>query len=108
MLVITSYSIHYTKLYDSGKSTILKLLLGLYNINCGTVSINGRMIWDYSKEDLRNEIAYVPQDNILFNATVIENIRYGNQNASDVDVVIAAKKAYAHKFIEELPDGYDT
>ncbi len=92
----------------SGKSTILKLLLGLYNINCGTVSINGRMIWDYSKEDLRNEIAYVPQDNILFNATVIENIRYGNQNASDVDVVIAAKKAYAHKFIEELPDGYDT
>ncbi len=92
----------------SGKSTIIKLLMGFYNKKKGEIYINGRSLDNMSLEKLRNYIGYVPQDSYLFHGTIEENIRYGNMNATKEDIIEAAKAAYAHDFIISLPQGYDT
>ncbi|MCK5130311.1 MAG: ABC transporter ATP-binding protein [Clostridiales bacterium] len=91
-----------------GKSTLVKLLMGLYQIDSGKMSIHGDAMKEYSLEKLRGEMAYVPQDAYIFNGTIEENIIYGNADATDDDIITAAKKANAHEFILEQPNGYDT
>jgi ABC-type multidrug transport system fused ATPase/permease subunit len=91
-----------------GKSTVLKLLIGFYPIASGSITIKGKCIRQLTLKELRDNIAYVPQDAYLFNATIMENIRFGRLEASDEEVIKAAEAAYAHDFIEELPEGYNT
>lgn len=91
-----------------GKSTIVKLLLGFYQLNSGNIRILGKPLSDYTLDELRGSIAYVPQDAYLFTTSIKENIRYGRPGASDEEIVEAAKRAYAHEFIMEFPNGYDT
>lgn len=92
----------------AGKSTITKLLLRLYDVSGGAIEIDGQNIAHATQESVRNTIAFVPQEPILFHRTLMENIRYGRRDASDEEVVEAAKKAHCHEFIAELQDGYDT
>jgi ABC-type multidrug transport system fused ATPase/permease subunit len=91
-----------------GKSTILKLILGFYTASEGELKICGKYISQYSLEELRKNIAYVPQESYLFADTVKENIRYARIDASDQEIIAAAKAANVHDFIETLPNGYDT
>lgn len=92
----------------AGKSTITKLLLRFFDVKDGAIEIDGQNIAKVSQESLRNVIAYVPQEPILFHRTLMENIRYGRRDASDEDVVNAARKAHCHEFIANLPLGYET
>ncbi|MCX7920816.1 MAG: ABC transporter ATP-binding protein/permease [Clostridia bacterium] len=92
----------------SGKSSIVKLLMGFYPADTGSIAVNGKPIQDYTLEQLRNLIAYVPQDAYLFHGTVKDNIAMGKENASKEEIISAAKAANAHDFIMELPQGYDT
>jgi ATP-binding cassette subfamily B protein len=92
----------------AGKSTLLKLLLRLYDVDEGAVEIDGQDLRDVSVSSLRRAMGYVSQDTFLFHGTVKENIAYGTFDASDEEIVSAAKAAEAHGFIENLPDGYDT
>ena len=91
-----------------GKSTLVKILMGLYPISEGMLIINGIPLSSYPLQDLRNLMAYVPQDAYLFDGTIEENIRYGNFEANSEDVIEAARSAHAHDFIIEQPDGYQT
>lgn len=91
-----------------GKSTVVKLLLDFYQLDSGTIEVLGRPIKAYAPDELRRNIAYVPQDAYLFTTTIKENIRYGNLSASDEEVMEAARRAYAHDFIMSFPNGYDT
>jgi ATP-binding cassette subfamily B protein len=91
-----------------GKSTITKLLLRFVDINAGELVIDGQNIAGVRIADLRQAIAYVPQEPIMFHRSIRENIRYGQLDASDEAVIDAAKKANAHEFIIKLPEGYDT
>ncbi len=92
----------------SGKSTVAKLLLGFYHIKHGELKINGMISENYSLEELRNKISYVPQEAHLFNGSIAENIRYGRLESTIEDIVKAAKMANAHDFIMAQKDGYDT
>ena len=92
----------------SGKSTLVKLLLRLYEIEHGEISLDDINIQDIYLGDLRKSIGLVSQDVFLFHGTVKENIAYGNNNASYREIIEAAKIAEAHEFIEQLPQGYDT
>jgi ATP-binding cassette subfamily B protein len=92
----------------AGKSTILKLLLRLYDVDEGAIRVDGTDIRDATLPSIRQSIGYVSQDTFLFYGTVEENVRYGTFNASREEVVQAAKAAEAHEFITNLPDGYDT
>jgi ATP-binding cassette subfamily B protein len=92
----------------AGKTTIINLLTRFYEINSGTISIDGVDIRDLKKSDLRQKLGLVLQDTYLFGATVMENIRYGRLNASDADVQRAAELADADHFIRQLPQGYQT
>jgi ATP-binding cassette, subfamily B, bacterial len=91
-----------------GKSTLLSLLLRLYDPQAGRVLIDGQDIRDFTLASLRKQISIVLQDNLLFAANVWDNIRYGDFDATRDDVQAAAKLANAHEFISALPDGYDT
>lgn len=91
-----------------GKSTVIKLIQEFYQINSGSIFVSGRNIRSIPVKDLRDMIAYVPQDAYLFDASVKENIGYGKPGASDNEIIAAAKAANAHEFITELSDGYDT
>ncbi|NSW92206.1 MAG: ABC transporter ATP-binding protein [Firmicutes bacterium] len=91
-----------------GKSTIIKLLLGFYEMQEGEMTINGKGLNEYTLDELRNQVAYVPQDAYIFNGTIRENILYGNNEANEEDVINAAINANAHEFIMAQPDGYDT
>jgi ABC-type multidrug transport system fused ATPase/permease subunit len=91
-----------------GKSTIFKLLLGCYPPKGGNIFIAGKPLSDYQLADLRDRIAYVPQDAYLFSGTIYENIRYGKPDAREADIYAAAQAAFAHEFISEFPDGYQT
>lgn len=91
-----------------GKSTVIKLLLGFYPLNSGMIGVFGKSLSDYTLEELRENIAYVPQDAYLFTTSIKENIRYGRPEASDEEIIEAAKSAYAHEFIMTFPKGYDT
>ena len=92
----------------AGKTTIINLLTRFYEIERGTISIDGTDIRDLTKSDLRRNLGLVLQDTYLFGDTVMENIRYGRLDASDDDVVSAAKMADADHFIRQLPSGYQT
>jgi len=92
----------------AGKSTLLKLLPRLYDVDEGTVRIDGQDVRDVTLRSLRRSIGYVSQEPFLFFGTVAENVRYGTFDATDDDVERAARRAQAHEFIENLPDGYDT
>lgn len=92
----------------SGKSTLVKLLLRLYEIQSGRITLDGINLQDLQLQDLRRAIGLVSQDVFLFHGTVSENIRYGSFEASPEEVISAAKIAEAHEFIVQLPQGYDT
>ena len=92
----------------AGKTTVTNLLNRFYDISEGTITIDGRPIKEYSREFLRKNIAMVLQDTHLFTGTVMENIRYGRLDASDEEVIAAAKTASAHSFIMRLENGYNT
>ncbi|NJK52536.1 MAG: ABC transporter ATP-binding protein [Leptolyngbyaceae cyanobacterium SU_3_3] len=92
----------------SGKSTLIKLLLRFYEVNAGNITIDHIDIRDLNLQDLRRNIGLVSQDVFLFHGTVAENITYGTFDAREQDVVMAAKVAEAHEFIEQLPEGYQT
>jgi ABC-type multidrug transport system fused ATPase/permease subunit len=91
-----------------GKSTLIKILMGLYALTDGALIIDGKPLSTYPLEELRHLIAYVPQDAYLFDGTIEENIRYGRMDASRDEVIEAAKAAYAHEFIMAQPEGYQT
>ncbi|MBN8828368.1 MAG: ABC transporter ATP-binding protein [Sphingobacteriia bacterium] len=95
-------------LSGSGKSTFANLVLRLFDIDQGKILIDDQNIYDVTIDSLREAIAFIPQDLSLFHRTVMENIRYGNINASDDEVIEAAKKAQAHDFIMNLSEGYET
>lgn len=92
----------------SGKSTISKLLLRLYDVQSGSVSVDNVDIKDVTQESLRRHIGVVAQDTILFNDSIVSNIRYGKPDADDDAVTKAAKAANIHDFIVDLPQGYET
>lgn len=92
----------------SGKSTIMRLLLRLYDVDAGRITIDGRDIRDVRISSLRQATALVTQETILFHDTVLENIRYGRPEATREEVEAAARAGYAHDFVMELPQGYDT
>ncbi|WP_155800235.1 ABC transporter ATP-binding protein [Planococcus halocryophilus] len=92
----------------AGKTTIMQLLARFYDANRGEIRLDGLPIASMPRETLRKQIAFVLQDPFLFEATVSENIRYGKLDATDEEVMEAAKGANAHEFIEKLPNGYDT
>lgn len=92
----------------AGKTTIAKLLLRLYNINSGTISIDGQGIAQVMQESLRKAIAFVPQDPMLFHRSLLDNIRYGREGATDAEVMEAAKHAHCHEFISQYTEGYAT
>lgn len=92
----------------SGKSTIAKLIAGLWDVKDGSISIGGVDIRRLSSEDYNRYIAYVSQDNFLFDTTVMENIRMGKQGATDEEVIGAAKRCGCHEFISGLENGYQT
>ena len=92
----------------AGKSTISRLLFRFYDPEAGVIRIDGQNISDVQQASLRAEIAVVPQDTVLFNTTIAENIAYGRPDASMNDIRQAAKLASLHDFIAMLPDGYDT
>lgn len=92
----------------SGKSTLTKLILRLADIDAGSIAIDGQNIADYTQSSLRQAIAYVPQEPLLFHRSVLENISYARPDASRRDIETAAKKAGAHDFIIKLKEGYDT
>mgnify|MGYP001060660351 CR=1 FL=1 len=90
----------------AGKTTIVKLLMRFYDLNRGKIIIDGYDIRDFTRKDLRAKFGMVLQDTWLFSGTIMENIRYGRLDASDQEVIQAAKAAHAHRFIKTLPDGY--
>lgn len=92
----------------AGKTTIMQLLARFYEVDRGEIYIDGIPISELPRKTLRSQTAFVLQDPFLFEATVYENIRYGKLDATDEEVVEAAKKANAHSFISRLEDGYDT
>ena len=91
-----------------GKSTLVNLIPRFFDVDAGEISIDGINVKDYKIKSLRKKIGIVPQETFLFGGTVLENIRYGNQQASVEEVIEAAKKANAHEFIEKLEQGYET
>jgi ATP-binding cassette, subfamily B, heavy metal transporter len=92
----------------SGKSTLARLLYRFYDVSAGTILVNGKDIRGVRQSGLRAAIGIVPQDTVLFNDTVLYNIRYGRTQASDADVIEAARAAHIHDFIETLPAKYET
>jgi ABC-type multidrug transport system fused ATPase/permease subunit len=92
----------------AGKSTIAGLILRFYEAQGGQLLFDGKPSTDYSLTDIRNQVAIVPQDVLLFGGTIRENIAYGRLNASEEDILIAAKRANAHEFINGFPEAYDT
>lgn len=92
----------------AGKTTITQLLLRFYDVTDGAITIDGHDIRDITQASLRQAIAYVPQEPMLFHRTLRENIAYGNPGASDKDIETAAKKAHAYDFIQNLPHGFET
>jgi len=92
----------------AGKSTLFDLLLRFRDVNSGAIKISDSPVQDMNLQDLRELYALVPQQPVLFSANVIDNIRFGKPDATKEEVIAAAKAAYAHEFIEQLPDAYDS
>jgi ABC-type multidrug transport system fused ATPase/permease subunit len=92
----------------SGKSTLINLIPRFYDVTEGRVTVDGYDVRDVTLQSLRSQIGMVLQETFLFNMTIRENVRYGRQDATDEQVIEAAKAANAHSFIMEMPEGYDT
>lgn len=92
----------------AGKTTIVNLISRFYDIQKGTIKIDGHDIKSVSIESLRQQMGIMTQDNFLFTGTIRENIAYGKLDATDEEIIAAAKAVHAHEFITKLPDGYDT
>ena len=90
----------------AGKTTMVKLLMRFYDVNSGAVCVDGHNIKDFNRSELREGFGMVLQDTWLFKGTIMENIRYGRLDATDEEVIEAAKAAHAHRFIQTLPGGY--
>lgn len=91
----------------AGKTTMVKLLMRFYDVNGGAILLDGHNIKDFNRRELRNVFGMVLQDTWLFKGTIMENIRYGRLDATDEEVIAAAKAAHAHRFISALPGGYN-
>lgn len=91
----------------AGKTTMIKLLMRFYDVSSGAILIDGHNVKDFNRRELRNLFGMVLQDTWLFKGTIMENIRYGRLDATDEEVIAAAKAAHAHHFIQTLPGGYD-
>lgn len=91
----------------AGKTTMVKLLMRFYDVNDGAIKIDGHNIKDFNRRELRDAFGMVLQDTWLFKGSIMENIRYGRLDATDEEVIAAAKAAHAHHFIQTLPGGYD-
>ncbi len=92
----------------AGKSTLISLIFRFYDVTSGGIYIDGQNISEVSQESLRQNVSLVPQDPVLFHRTLLENIRYGRREASDQEVIAAAKLAHCDEFIDRLPRGYQT
>ncbi len=92
----------------AGKSTVTKLLLRMFDVQEGAIKIGGTDISKVTQESLREVVAFVPQEPVLFHRTLMENIRYGRRDATDEEVIAAAKQAHCHEFISKLPETYNT
>ena len=92
----------------AGKTTIVNLISRFYDIQEGTICIDGHDIKSVSIESLRQQMGIMTQDNFLFTGTIRENIAYGKLDATDEEIIAAAKAVHAHDFIMKLPDGYNT
>jgi ATP-binding cassette subfamily B protein len=92
----------------SGKTTFVNLLIRLYDLQDGEIQIDGQNIKNVTISSIKENIAFIPQNPILFHRSFMDNIRYGNLDATDIEVVEDAKKAYAHEFILNTYDGYDS
>ena len=90
----------------AGKTTMVKLLMRFYDVNSGAILVDGHNIKEFNRHDLRNGFGMVLQDTWLFKGTIMENIRYGRLDATDEEMIAAAKAAHAHHFIQTLPGGY--
>lgn len=91
----------------AGKTTMIKLLMRFYDVNSGSIKVDGHDLREFNRYDLRDNFGMVLQDTWLFKGTIMENIRYGRLDATDEEVIAAAKAAHAHHFIKTLPGGYD-
>lgn len=91
----------------AGKTTMVKLLMRFYDVNGGSIKVDGHDLRDFNRADLRENFGMVLQDTWLFKGTIMENIRYGKLDATDEEVIAAAKAAHAHHFITTLPGGYN-
>lgn len=91
----------------AGKTTMVKLLMRFYDVNSGQILLDGHNVRDFNRRELRDAFGMVLQDTWLFKGTIMENIRYGRLDATDEEVIEAAKAAHAHHFIQTLPGGYD-
>jgi len=92
----------------AGKSTLARLLFRFYDVQEGTITIDGVDIRDVSQHSLRENIGIVPQDTVLFNESIFYNLQYANNDATEADIINAAKQANIHEFIQGLPEGYQT
>lgn len=92
----------------SSKSTLVQLIPRLYDVTSGSVKVGGRDVRDYKLKTLRDSVAMVLQKNVLFSGTIKENLKWGNHDADDEEIIRATKAAQAHDFIESFPNGYDT
>ena len=92
----------------AGKTTLVNLIMRFYDVDSGAITLDGTNIREYSREDLRSQIGMVLQDAVLFKGTIMDNIRYGRLDATDEEVIEAAKATYVDRFVRSLPDGYDT
>ncbi|OHR18756.1 ABC transporter ATP-binding protein [Corynebacterium sp. HMSC034A01] len=92
----------------AGKTTLVNLIMRFYDVESGAITLDGTDIRDLSREDLRSQIGMVLQDAVLFKGTIMDNIRYGRLDATDEEVIEAAKATYVDRFVRSLPDGYDT
>ena len=90
----------------AGKTTMVKLLMRFYDVNAGCIKVDGYNVKDFNRSELRENFGMVLQDTWLFKGTIMENIRYGRLDATDEEVIAAAKAAHAHHFIQTLPGGY--
>ena len=92
----------------SGKSSLVQLIPRLYDVTEGSVKVGGRDVREYDIKSLRDSVAMVLQKNLLFSGTIKENLRWGNENATDEEIIDACKMAQADDFVRSFPDGYDT
>ena len=92
----------------AGKTTLVNLIMRFYDVDSGAIALDGVDIRDISREKLRGQIGMVLQDAVLFKGTIMDNIRYGRLDATDEEVIEAAKATYVDRFVRSLPDGYDT